>query len=215
MEKIKTDSWTDIYIKENENYYILTSEVNWADFTKTFHKNNHPEEKERYIRQFESLLPEANKIFRKEQTKYIWKIIKEIFLSKPMILLERDSNNNRDNEILIFSSWDPNNHGNSHYYFCDFYPLKDVKNQLEGQFLKEIWVKRIKDWFLLCFYIIEDYRKLNINKEIKVFIPAYSDLGSYYSDDVTLQIYQQKNLILESIAKNNGSSYSFNKNLEE
>jgi hypothetical protein len=91
--------------------------------------------------------------------------------------------------------------------------LVEFKKDVEWNFLKDIWVKRVQDWFLLYFYIIEWYCKENINKEIKVYIPAYSDYDSYYSDDVSIVIFKNEKLLIESIAENDWSSYRFNSKL--
>ena len=216
METIKTKMNIDIVLRENEEKWILYSLVNWEDFSRTYDKKVY--KKENAIWHFEKLILEANKIFRLEQKKYIWMYVKEVFTNKPMILLEYNPRDNWEgniiNDVITFSSDDPNDHWDSHHFYCDFSHISWIINEIKWHFLKDLWVKRVQDWFILSFYIVEWYWKENKNKEIKVYISAYSDYDSYYSDDVSIVVYKWTELILESIAENSWWSYTFNSSLK-
>ena len=213
MEKIKTKEWNEITIRENEEKWLFYSTKNWEPVSHEFAKDHF--EKEQAIRAFDSIIEKANPEFALEQKVYVWMYVKEMFVNnKPIVLLEYTSNWATKNDVLVFDTINTND-SYAHYYECDFSHIQNHIQEIKWSFLSNIWCKRVKNWFLIIFYITIWYWKENVYKEIKVFTPAYSEVDTYYSDDVSLIINKWTETIIESIAKNAWCSYSFNERLGE
>lgn len=138
-----------------------------------------------------------------EQKVFIGENIKQINVDSWIIILENIVNRKLVTEVILLRATAPND-CDEHQYYCDYSILENYKDELIGKILQNIIVKRIKDWFLLKLNIVIDENKSPYEfKDIKCFIPSYSNYWSYYTDDVNLAIYKNQELIIESLAKYN------------
>lgn len=89
--------------------------------------------------------------------------------------------------------------------------LSSSKEELIGLYINSVCIKKVKNGFLIIFtHLPRGKSSLTSEEEWeykKYFLPAYSVLDTYYSDDVTLEIYlMQKKVISEKAINGHGSS---------
>ena len=144
-----------------------------------------------------------------EQSIYIWNTIKQINIDNWIIILENTTSGKLNTEIIFLS--ESADDESDHNYYCDYSHIEPHIKDLIWKILSKLIVRRVKDWFVLIFRLKIE----NEMQDIKVYIPAYSQLGTYYSDNMNLAIYRNRKLIIESLAENNWGYYSFNKDLQD